>query len=472
MPATRSNSKNTVRSGNSRTARAVLCVTAFVLTGLVVNTAKTRQATPPTDGRTTTASATVCQRFPADGFTGLALPNEADITRRIAEPGNLRRALSEDFSGSVTSDLIGRVHENLRISLDQGLSPDRLQVSIGYLDEDPHRAAQVVNALARQYASDQNEVLAAMARKSCRDASDASEAASREFFEAKARFYQFLELHFNEHGERAGRTQISLTSQTSYSPEPAISQSDTRAGMVENPDWSELSRRVSNLVRKRDEFLVNKTSLHPEVRAIENQILDFQKRLDEVPRYLPDPNWIQPKIEPRPGAESAQPSQGSPRVPEATIQEHEAAVRDFYMYKAAVDNAAEAYERLSLAERLTWQKQSSPSTMELQLAAVEEKTQAPRQSSGLPLVALTAALAMAAGVGMISSGLGHDPTLDTADQVRAKLPIPVVGIIPAANRASATAGRRQRRPLGGFGMIGYGVVLVFICMLILLSAFA
>ena len=90
---------------------------------------------------------------------------------------------------------------------------------------------------------------------------------------------------------------------------------------------------------------------------------------------------------------------------------------------------------------------------------------------GKPLVAWTAALAMAAGIGMISSGLGYDPTLNTADQVRAKLPIPVVGTIPAANQAAAAASRQRPKPVSGFGLIGYGMVLVFICLLILLTAF-
>lgn len=478
MATTRSNSKNTVRSGSSRSADVALCIVVFVGTVLIVNRLGSPRVDSPEDGGPATGSvtATVFQRFPADGPPGLTRPTQADLEDEIVAQANLRKVLSEENLPHVSAEIIQRLGENLQVSLGPASAPDTLQVSITSTDSDPHRAVQVVNALARQYADDRNAKFASLAAQPCRDARDAAEAAGREFFEAQARFHRFLERHFREHGDQAGRTSIWLARQVSLPSQPLEAESEPPPGTVENPDWSELARRLSELAKQRDALLVDKTLLHPDVRGVEEKIADCRQALQRMTRYVPAPDLAGPSIETPPDSQSLpkilhpSPVQSPPPLPDPTGRRHEAAVREFHAHKVAVDDAAVAYERLTLEERQAWRRQYAPPGIELQLARMEDTIHPPDRPAATMPVALIVALALAAGVGMITSGLGHDPTLDTAQQVRARLPIPIIGTIPAANPAAVEANRRRSNQPSGLTLIGCGVALVSVGLLILLTA--
>ena len=474
MTITRSDSKNTVRSRASRSAHGVLCVAVFVVTVVNVNRLGSRQDDGQADGvaATRSATATVFQQFPANGPPGLTRPSQADVEKEIVGTANLRRVLGQEDVANISAEMIERLGQTLQVSLSSGSSADTLEVSITSADSEPRRAARVVNTLARLYVDDQNAKLVSLAGQSGRDARDAAEAAGREFFEAQARFHRFLESHFREHSDRAGRTRIWPTRQVSFPPEPQAAESESRPGMVENPDWSEMARRLSVLAEQKDELLADRTLLHPEVRAMEKKIVDCRQALEQIPRHVagPLPETLSGS-QPLPESSPPDSVDGPPAMPGQTSQDHEAAVRDFHLYKVAVDNATEAYERLSLEERKAWQRQYALPGMELQLARVEENLQAAGPSLGTMPVALMVALAVTVGVGMIVSGLGNDPTLDTPEQVTASLPIPVVGIVPAVNPGAMEANRRQSNQLSGLALVGYGVGLLFVGALILLTAY-
>jgi hypothetical protein len=246
--------------------------------------------------------------------------------------------------------------------------------------------------------------------------------------------------------------------------------------MIENPQWTEAALQLSGLISQRDGLLANKTLLHPEVRRLENKILDCRQALEQMPRYLPAADVAGPSIEPPAGRQplpeilTPRPLESGPPSPGQNSLEHEAAVGDFQAHKVALDDAAEAYERVCLAEREALRRQYPPPAIELQLATAGRDSAAAHRAPATMPAALMVALAMAAGVGMITSGLGNDPTLDTAQQVRAILPIPVAGTIPAANPGAAEAHRRQSNPSSGFALIGCGAGLVLAGVLILLTA--
>ena len=478
MATTRNDSKNTVRSGASRPAHAALCVAVFVVTALAVSILGSRQDDRPGHRSTATGSvtATVFQRFPANGPPDLTRPSQADVERQIVGRANLRRVLLKENVANVSAEMIQRLGENLQVSLSRGSSADTLKVSIASTDSEPRRAVRMVNSLARLYAGDQNAKFASLAGQSGQNARDAAEAAGREFFEVQARFHRFLEHHFREHGDRAGLTRSWLTRQVSFPPQPL--QAKSRPGMVENPDWAETAWQLSELTKQRGRLLADKTSLHPEVRAIEKKILNCRQTLERIPRYARNPNVAGPSPVAPPGSQPLPeilppgPVESPPYLSGDAGRAHETAVRDFQMHTVAVNDATEAYERLSLAQRQASPRQYPPPVIELQLARVEECLQASGRSPETMPVALIVALAVAAGVGMITSGLGNDPTLDTAGQVRERLPIPVVGIIPAANPGAVEANRPRSNLLSGLALIVYGVGLVLAGVLILLAVFA
>ena len=478
MAIANSESRNTVRSGAFRSARAVLCVAVFAVTVMAVKGLGSRKDEGQGDGGQASkpATATVFQQFPASGPPGLLQPSQADLEHEIVSQANLRQVLLEEDIDDVSDELVQRISADLQVAFRHGSSADALEVSITSTDSDPHRAVRMVNTLARQYAGRQNARFASLAGESCRDARDATEAAGRELFEAQAQFHQFLERHSREYGHRAGRTQTWLTRQVSFPPQPLEAESDPLSGTVENPDWSDLARRLSALTNQRDGLLTERTSLHPEVCAIEEKIVQCRKTLEQIPRYLPSPNVAGPPLETQPDPQSLPeilppgPVADPPPQPDPPSLDYEAVLNDLQMHKAAMGDAAKEYERLFLEERQTW-LQEPAAGIELQLARVEEGVQAADRAPGTMPVALIVALAMAAGVGMIISGPGNDPTLDTVQQVRARLPIPVVGIIPAANPDAVEANCRRSNRSSGLASIGYGAGLLLVGVLILFTVF-
>jgi hypothetical protein len=282
-----------------------------------------------------------------------------------------------------------------------------------------------------------------------------------------------------EHGHQGVGRRYLANRLVVYSPEPLTLESEPPPGMIENSDWTVAARRISKLAEQREGLLVDRTPRHPEVRGIETRISDCRIALEQIPRYVqgrvkntngqPSNSDQLPRV--LPSAPVKHPVETPRPQPGQSSGEHEVAVREFQMYKVAVDNATEAYERLSLEERQAWRRQYSPPGIELQLAKVEENSRSKDPSRGTMSVALLVALGMAAGVGMIFSGLGKDPTLDTVEQVRAGLPIPVVGTIAAANPAAAEANRRRSNQPSGLALTGYGAGLVLVSLVILLTAF-
>jgi capsular polysaccharide biosynthesis protein len=488
METTRSDSKTMIKSGAFGTRRVVLCAAVFLTTLLFVSGLGSPGDDGAKDGHSATGPVTarVLQRFAADGPPGLSRPNEDDLKRRIVGPPSLRRLLMAKNGPDVSEEMIRQLGENLQVSIDAGPAAETMEVSITSTDSDPLRAARVVNALARQYVGDANEKFAALAGQPGRDAREDVEAAGRELFEAQAQFHRFLERHFREHGHQADGGRTWPTRLVVYSPESLTLESEPPPGMIENSDWTVAARRISKLAEQRESLLVDRTPRHPEVRGIETRISDCRIALEQIPRYVqgrvkntdgqPSNSDEQPSNSdqlPRvlPSAPVKHPVENPRPQPGQSSREHEVAVREFQMYKVAVDNATEAYERLSLEERQAWRRQYSPPGIELQLAKVEENSRLKDPSRGTMSVALLVALGMAAGVGMIFSGLGKDPTLDTVEQVRAGLPIPVVGTIAAANPAAAEANRRRSNQSSSRALTGYGVGLVLVSLLILLTAF-
>jgi hypothetical protein len=247
--------------------------------------------------------------------------------------------------------------------------------------------------------------------------------------------------------------------------------------MIDNPDWTRLEAEISELTRKREELLADLTPLHPTVLGIEDQITGLERRLATIPQRIAAPQSaspiFNPPLEPPPVQAPSVERSGPPPsqiVDTKTAEGHAAAAKDFWTLKRAAEQAAARYEELAQVERQAWQQQCQTPAVWLETAGVPQVGLAGDRSGRLLIVMLTSALAMAAGVGMISSGFSADRPLKTADEVEAKLSIAVVGTIPTGSPSDAVR-RGWQQPLSGLGLTLYGVVLVFLCFGILLMAF-
>ncbi len=239
------------------------------------------------------------------------------------------------------------------------------------------------------------------------------------------------------------------------------------------PVRASLDRRL----KMREELLAHRTLLHPTVLEIENQIAGLERQLATIPPRIAGPQSDAPVFGPPPEPPPVQtpsvewPGPPPSRVVDAkTAEEHTAAVEEFWTLKKVAEQAASHYEQLAQVERQAWEQQCQTPGIRLQTASGGQVEPVRGRSGRLLLVMLTSALAMAAGVGMISSGFGVERPLRTAAEVEAKLSVPIVGTIVTGG-PSGSVRHGWRQPVSSLGLMLYGIVLVFLCFGILLMAF-
>jgi hypothetical protein len=216
--------------------------------------------------------------------------------------------------------------------------------------------------------------------------------------------------------------------------------------MLENPDWIEQNREVEQLKRQRRDLLADRTPLHPEVQVVESQIARAERELATIPRQVAGAAAPAGQIDnPPPPAANPPPTQVVSLPP---------VVETLHARQRQLQAAGEEVERLAAQER-----QASEAALRLpqigtRLAIGPENVAGPnRPAAQWPLGALLAALAAAAGVGMISHGASIDLPLRSAADVKASLPIPVVALVEAAGSDHPTMGA-ERLPMSLQRLLG------------------
>lgn len=485
MSATTDGAQHTVVRKSGRPKRVVLCLLAFALTAAGVQIAGAKRDGPTR--RIVTATAMIFQQAPPENAGNLIPPDAEQIERRILSDANLRRVLAED--GSAEGAGIAQLRHDLQIEATE-TKPGELRISIGLSGHDAELTSRIVNDLAEQYAADCRASMKGPAQDDYRRAHGALAASQQTLVEAKTRLAQFLGRHFDDHQALAESLQGPDSTHTATLPQDASGPPKSAAApvkstvapkMIDNSEWTKLEGEISELARQREELLAHRTLLHPTVLEIENQIAGLERRLATIPPRIAEPPPAAPLFGPPPElspvqppaqTSSAQRSELSPsRVVDAkATEEHAAAAQEFRTLEKAAEQAASHYEQLAQVERQAWKQQCQTPAVRLQTAGVGQIKPVPGRSGRLLLVVLTSALAMAAGVGMISSGFGAERPLTTAAEVEAKLAVPVVGTIVTGG-PSASLRHGWRQPLGSLGLMLYGGVLVFLCFGILLMAF-
>jgi len=489
MPATGSSSKYVVRSKPSWKARLALCVLAFLASGVVVYRMASKTAG---DARVYSATATIFERLaPPDGAgihgpNGLARPDPFAIEREILSEENLRHALGQlssqrrdvvvDGASAEVQATVDQVARNLRITTTEASEPERgLRITISGDDEDPNRAVRLVNTLAEAYANKHGANLQAAFGQDYLDAQKAAERARQEYLDAKGRFDDFVERHFHEQQTLAEQWAKSWHS-TPPVASPPLREVRPPAVLrrIENPEWVELQRQLAELEHHRAQLLIARTPLHPEVRNVEVRIVRVKQRLDTVPDHLLEEKPEVPPPEETPAREAVvenPPGTLGEALPGTMVEACARAVRAFRDHKEALERAHQNYDRLAQAERQAWERQTRGASVELEPADRPQVSQPSHGSARGLLGALAAALVVACGVGLISSGFEIDPPLNTPGQVEKTLLAPIVGQLPATGTLSAGADEGQFRPASGLSRIISGAVLIAVCFGILVIVY-
>lgn len=464
--------------------RAGLCLLLFAATTGTVWWAGDRAK--PDRPPSYSAAATIVHRQPAaarpDARENLSPADRDQIAGEITSDANLRRVLArlEPPAGTAQrpGDPVDRARRSLDVTVAETPTPGQLEITIACRGEDPERVVRLVNQLAAQYAEDERAAVEAAATGAWHNVHEQADQARQRLLAARDALDGFLRQHFQGHRNLAKA--IDDAAAQSRAEKTAAADSAGKRPMIDNPQWVEIDQARQTLLDRRAEMLTTRTAEHPAIRDLDLKIAQLEHSMAGIPRQIRDdaepsvvthPMVDAPRMQPPPHAEGSRPAARDPSavvgrvVPAEEAPDHGLAAQKYSALSAAADEAQESYDRLAEAELGAYQRRLEMPSVDLRLAPRCENATAGHGSSRLLLVALLSGLAMAAGVGMISAGLGADPPLQTMAEAQAALPVPVVGAVPFRGDS---AGQAEPRTSGSRWLALWGLALVAICGLALL----
>lgn len=430
------------RARSSWTSKLVLFALVGVVTWVIVLGLGER-----TPHATSASTATAAVRLsPPPGRSAESLEQEIVAERFLQEALGLAPAS------------LAAVRANLHVAVES--SGPECRVTLSYTGREPATTLPVVNRLAEHLASVVRASAASLAPTST--GSSAVEAAQTQRRAAEVELDRFLAQYFAQLQQRAERLAQPVASTplpSHITAEPAAAP--TSETLVENPQWVELNNRIAQLEQDRAEMLQSRTAEHPGVRDLELQLTRLNQQLAGLARQIPA-SQIPAKQLPTGGTpprEPVAPPPASPAFdPHPLVAEDRAAAAHYLQLRQGVEQA-EALVRQAIAAE-PQRPQTAPAQPQVELASRCESL-GPSSGDRLLWVALAAAVAMAAGVGMLSLGLA-DPPLGTVAEVEAALPLPVLGVIGVSATAARPVSSQFTRPLLLLLLLS-GLALVLAC---------
>ena len=417
---------------------------------------------------------------------------QEDLRRKILAPANLDRAIrklehpSEDGQPQL-SEAIELARGRMRVSVTPAAARDCLRVEITYPGPvDDGRGCRLVNELATEFAEQERSRLEAAARRDHLEAQNAADQARKNLLGAQAQFDAFLEDYFST--ARRERSSEAAQGADTPSSEPTRRESPV-ARPAENPEWVETKRRLDDMRRHRERLLIDRTAEHPWVKHSDLEIVKLQKRLAAIPHELvPSPSDLSQELKSMINPLPVPPGPVAPPVARAPVTQPGGPtlsptpgpelVQTFVEKRRELDRARQTYQRAAEVERKRWESWVRLPDVDVELAGPCDAQIGPTTSTSdsgpsarLLTVSLAVGLAGALGVVMFSAGVAGEPTFANAAQARAMLPVPVVGVVPAADPPQRKTGRRRRRFADGWILVACGLLLLALCLGVMLAAF-
>jgi hypothetical protein len=302
---------------------------------------------------------------------------------------------------------------------------------------EPQRAADTANELAESDANDRVAKWRRVAERKQVKAHEAAEKARQECRESQERLDAFKR-QLREAGE-------------SHTQAEASRRQKRQPTLVENPRWTDLNRQVSDLERRREQLLQDRTPLHPAVVEATARLKEAQDQLAAVPRQIPGK---EPKA-----SDAERPASVTPPIDAATVAKNQRTLDEL---SAAVEKSRLALQQAErLQQQAAEQHRAGP---QLVIEAAKTVQNAPRVDYGwrrLLWTTFATAILMAFGVGSVAAGAKIEPPVATADEVTAVLGKPVIGKMPADTPGldpTAIAHQKQlRRAAMTIGLMMIGV---------------
>jgi len=440
--------------------RIGVCLAAFVVTGVVVyRLGEKRTGVAPR----TAAKAMVrlplaaANRFAARRPVGDLPALASAVQDEIISAANVARGLARmklaadpprsapDTEGLGTSPRW--MAENLKVTAEEDSPSGTYRVFIAYEGRDPDFSVRLANALAEQYADDCRDRVEEGLGRAAGEARQAADRARQELARLQTEYDAFLETSLRAPGIGTATDQRDAAeSRTADARGPQLLQQDEShwpseapkalsPTAVDNPDWISKNRQLEELRQRRVALLNDRTPLHPEVRELDRRIEQAEQEIWAIPRKVPGKARVSP---PKPPTERAAPTRAvteQPPVEAAAArgpggpQQYAETMRMLEARQQRLQAAAGQVERLAAQEWRASEAALRLPRIEVRPAERPAAPAAARPTKGWSVTALLAALAVAGGVGLIGHGIGIDPPLGSAAEVKANLPIPVVATI-------------------------------------------
>jgi hypothetical protein len=413
--------------------------------------------------------------------------SEDDARREVLDEANLGRAVRKCGLSVDGRSVRNRLRVWASKRKDSKTPVAEVHIACSY-ESDAARAVALANQLAEQFAESVRARLKARNEAAYRRAKKASSDTQKALQEAQERFDRFMqevttEPQESESASAAVEAQATASDLAPTVPAEQQPTSPASAGK-KNPDWLAIRRQLDQARQYRDQLLIDRTPLHPAVRAADAEIVELEKRLAAIPDGLVPPpddmsetvrEMTDPLPEPlgpvgparkdidtldqplgaftppgtkRVPAESAKQKTPAPagidgKTPAFATAER---LKEFLSVRRELVSRHRAHRRAVTAEREAWQRQlGAPAVEVIPARAPDLGSACAPSSSRRAILALMVALAVATGIGMLVSGIADAMTFPDAARARAVLPVPVLATVTAADHA---VDRRRRRRLG------------------------
>ena len=303
-------------------------------------------------------------------------------------------------------------------------------IPIAYTNADPVRAEEVANALADRYVEARRLQWRQRTEGYYLEARETVEGARQELAENEA----WLEEFRNEMVGKAAKPQAA---------EPR------KAPMIDNPEWLDLSYQLSELQRRQENLLINRTPLHPAVQSVVMEIEDLQRQMVDTPRQIP-------------GKLPASTDQAELAMTEPIITENDR--ERLNELDTAVQKSRQMCDEVEAAEQQALaSQQTGPQYTVVEAVAVAVMPTSDFDWRRLMVTTLMTGVLMAFGVGTVSAGVNVDPPAGSVGQVRTAACAPVLGTIPADDpvpdpeKLSRNASKKRR------ALVALGLILIAAC---------
>ena len=278
-----------------------------------------------------------------------------------------------------------------------------------YTDVDPRGAIEMANELAERHVHDCVAQWQRSVERRRVKAGELVERARQDHRKNQERLQAF-----QREQREAALAQTQANASRQEMPQPTV---------IENPRWLDLHRQVSDLQRRREQLLQDRTPLHPMVQETTARLAEAQQQLAAIPQQIPS-------NESKVAGIDKTPALVVPRIDDSNAKENQRRLDEL---TAAVEKSRLACETAEKAQKQALEQHAEPQFVIQNAESVQNQPQIDYGWRRLLWTTFAAGLLMAFGVGSVAAGARIEPPVATVEEVESALGKSVIGTMPADN---------------------------------------